>query len=519
MTNDEEGEIDIAMSQILQKNFRHTALRQGQRDIIQYILNGSNQTTNPADMICSFPTGYGKSISYLLPSIYLEGVIVVISPLCSLILDQTSKINENSNEKIAYNLSGSAVDSYEEERDAFNSTKRNKIIYCTPEKFSSVCFRSKLMNLHRKTNILYFVIDESHMLIQQGNSFRPDYLKLGIIRDLFPSVPIYCFSATCNHFTISALKKTLNLNFVTVFELAQKRDNLTLNVHCCYKRSVCYCVDSDCSWDHKSGYDSKCIMDVLKESKAGRTLVFSNTRVQVEGLHLAISSKYPKKNVQFYHAGIDAVTRTEIQIEFLNKNIDILIATGASFAVGVDMPDVDRIVMLGIPASIDDFVQALGRGGRRNQPYIVDIFIKQEEITKQGIIMKKTTEVDGNGVYSNMLDSFSLVERFVRESTSHGSCLVNLIQSFKNAKRKKIRVPYSDIKQVKIENLKVHRIDRIRWDRTHKTWYLPPLAIMPYAKRWESVGSVEIEKIEEKRCDKCTSCMYAKKLKTKKRKF
>ena len=432
MTNDDDEQLE----KILHENFRHNGLKQGQKDVIRYILNGSNDNNNPQDMICSFPTGYGKSISYILPAIYLNGPIVVISPLCSLILDQTSKINENSNGKIAFNLSGSAVDAYAEEREAFTSPNRNKIIYCTPEKLSTVSFRSKLINLHRKTKILYFVIDEGHLLIQHGHSFRPDYLKLGFIRESFPFIPIYCFSATCNNFTSALLKKILNLKFVTVFELTQKRDNLTLNVHCCYKRSICSCIESDCSWNTKSGYDSTCIMDVLKDSIAGATLVFANTRVDVQGLHLAISSKYPQKNVQFYHAGIDAITRIEIQTQFLNKTIDILIATGASFAVGVDMPDVDRIVMLGIPASIDDFLQALGRGGRRNQPYAVDVFIKQEDITKQGIVMKKTTEVDGNGVFSNMLDSFSLVERFVRESTSHSSCLVNLVQNFKNAKRK-----------------------------------------------------------------------------------
>jgi ATP-dependent DNA helicase RecQ len=502
---------------VLYEHFGHKTIRSGQKEVIDYIVDTTDSNGSVKDLICSFPTGYGKSISYILPALLNKSIIIVISPLLSLIADQTEKINRNQLKtgKIAYNLSDA-----DDECDFFSildMQSNTKILFCTPEKMAVGYFRGRILKIAKTCTISYIVVDEAHLLAVQGNTFRPDYLKLSIIRETFANTPIYCFSATINNFTISVLKKTLNLNFVQMFTIGQNRDNLHLNVH--YEinsLSACTCTVTGCNWKNNPTFDNDHILKSVSTWGAGEVLVFANTRQEVEAIGAIVKNKLSQKKVEFYHGGLAYDDRNTIQSRFLQGDIDILVATGASFAVGVDMPNVNRLVIFGIHNNIEDLLQAIGRGGRKGQPYYVDIFAKKAQIEKQRMIMKKELMSTKDTNFTNYtLDSFSIIRRFLDLSISRDSCLIEFLNRCSSAKRIKLRVPYNQLTELKERNKKQTPINRAKWDTATKTWYLTPLANTAHFKEWIHDTNTLIP-LEHTKCHRCTTCKNKSGIKRKK---
>jgi len=238
--------------------------------------------------------------------------ILVISPLCNLITDQFNQINANVlKKKIAYNLSSSkSIDEENiDEKEVFDTNGSEdgapRILFCTPEKLGTEIFRAKLMKKHKQTPFAYFVLDECHLIVESGNCFRADYMKVDWLRNELKDVPILCYSATCNHFVTDQIKSLLHMTNPTVFQNDNSKKNLFLSIHSVSKHNqTCKCGSKNCSWHSKSDITSDSIIKAVDYYQAGEVLVLCNSRSDVEKLNQHLQKILPSKIVEFYHAGL-----------------------------------------------------------------------------------------------------------------------------------------------------------------------------------------------------------------------
>jgi len=238
-------------------------------------------STSKKDVICRFRTGSGKSLTYLMPAILHAYTILVISPLCSLITNQVTQINNNvCKKKLAFNLSSSksAEEENLDEKEVVDTTvseeNRPRILFCTPEKLGTSAFRAKLVKMHKETTFSYFVLDECHLIIKSGNSFRSDYMKVDWFQDELKDVPILCYSATCNNFVTHQIKTLLHMNDPVVFENDNSKKNLFLSIHSVSKHNqICKCGSKNCTWHSKSDITNETILKAVNYYEGREVLV------------------------------------------------------------------------------------------------------------------------------------------------------------------------------------------------------------------------------------------------------
>jgi len=529
-------------SALLQHFFGLPGLREHQERMVDFILDPGNVRT---DAICTYPTASGKSLIYIMPALVQKSVILVVSPLCSLILDQTKQINANlAGERIAYNLSGSAENT-SDETDAFAlpvddctdqdeeqekeqqvpEKRQARILFCTPEKLACPGFRDKMQKFHAERPFSYFVIDECHLLIEQGYSFREKYLQTAWLREAFTTTRIFCFSATCSLFVSESLTRMFPLKpGVRTFELDAPKKNVHLNVHYVSKSTrKCQCSVHDCSWSFQSDACDKNIVRAAKFWGPGEVLVLTNTRSDVEKLTLHLQTAIPSHTVRAYHGQLDDKMRCSIQDEFLGGEIHILVATSASFGTGVNMPLVRKVVVVGVPSTVETMTQLIGRGGRNGEQYYVDFFVKEANMIKNGIMLKLESDKSPPSqakynVHQN--NSYSIVQRIMHDAHKNNRCILNTIQRASTAKRTVLNVRYSDLVEFKKTNKRCPPMDRAKWDSIIKKWYLPPMADGVLLAAW-GANAMSISQSRQKdeqtehdqsasqpdmRCRKCSNC-------------
>ncbi len=243
-----------AVDAVVDAMFPGMCLRRGQREVIDHVLR------NPAsDVICTFPTGYGKSLCYIVPALVRQQSCLVVSPLCSLIQDQCAKLNAGREDALAYNFTAGAANA----DDIFCDDRGGKgarFLFCTPERLAGDAFRRKLAAWHRASPFLYIVVDEAHLVAEHGYTFRPDYLKVGAIRSVLEGVAVLCFSATCNQHVQTCLRDTLLLRNVREFAPAPAAAKpVHIALHDTAKNGTCTCGSAACTWPRSRGIQKQCI--------------------------------------------------------------------------------------------------------------------------------------------------------------------------------------------------------------------------------------------------------------------
>ena len=309
----------------LKKYFGFDAFLDNQEDVVMDILKGN-------DLCVIMPTGAGKSLCYQLPILIKSGYGIIVSPLISLMKDQVDALRAKNLPAAYINSTVSVSDQQRILSDV--AIGEIKLLYVAPERFGMSAFQSLIE--HQAPSIM--IIDEAHCISQWGHDFRPSYLRLGDTIQQCEIEQVCAFTATATLQVREDIIKQLQRPDMILHAAGFKRPNLAFSV-------------LDCNTNQQK---SAAIHKLMKTP--GPTIIYASTRKAVE--QIASEFKFTP-----YHAGMTDEKRTEAQNKFMNDPCPMLVATNA-FGMGIDRPDVRRVIHYNIPGSLEAYYQEAGRAGR-----------------------------------------------------------------------------------------------------------------------------------------------------------
>lgn len=324
---------DKRIDEVLQKYFGFSGFKGDQKKIIKNVLKGR-------DSFVLMPTGGGKSLTYQLSSLLLEGTAIVISPLIALMKNQVDAMRSFSeDENVAHFMNSSLTKTQLQNVREDVLAGKTRLLYVAPESLT----KEENINFLRKINISFYAIDEAHCISEWGHDFRPEYRKIRPVIDQIQRSPIIALTATATPKVQHDIRKNLNiLDSSDVFKDSFYRPNLYYEVR------------------PKKKPTSQ-IIKFIKKNKGKSGIIYCLSRKKVEEL---------AKNLQVndiktlpYHAGMDSATRSKHQDMFLMEEVDVIVATIA-FGMGIDKPDVRFVIHYDMPKSLEGYYQETGRAGR-----------------------------------------------------------------------------------------------------------------------------------------------------------
>ncbi|MCR5612856.1 RecQ family ATP-dependent DNA helicase [Treponema sp.] len=289
--------------------------------------------------IVLLPTGAGKSMCFLVPSIMLPGPTLIIYPLLGLMADQERRMKEGQIESVTFR-GGQSIQEREENFKKLDNGA--KIIIANPEVLQS----NKLLERLKKYSISHIAIDEAHCTSEWGDSFRPAYLGLGeVIKKLDVKI-VTAFTATASPSVLSRIAEVLFDGDAHIVRSESDRPNIHYYVQYAYSKV-------------KALYK-------LCMTEQRPILVFCGTRHNAEETARELSEFFPNEQVKFYHAGLSRKEKTAVEKWYFPKKDAILCSTCA-FGMGIDKPDIRTVIHTSPSMTAESFVQEAGRGGRDRQ--------------------------------------------------------------------------------------------------------------------------------------------------------
>ena len=324
-------------NEILKRYWGYDDFRGVQREIIESIGSGH-------DTLGLMPTGGGKSVTFQVPALAMEGVCIVITPLIALMKDQVHHLRQRG-------IIAAAIYSGMHRDDIIRILENcilgtTKLLYVSPERLGSDLFQAKL----RHMRVSFITVDEAHCISQWGYDFRPSYLKIADIRHICPDVPVLALTATATPKVVDDIcaKLTLNSKLSTsfrVFRMSFERKNLTY--------LVSHATDKQADLIH--------LLDGMK----GSAIVYVRSRRHAREVAEMLTEA--GLSATFYHAGLESAVKDQRQRDWQHDRVRIMVATNA-FGMGIDKSDVRMVVHYDCPDSIEAYFQEAGRAGRDGQP-------------------------------------------------------------------------------------------------------------------------------------------------------
>lgn len=331
--------------EILRKYWGYDSFREKQLDIINSVLAGN-------DTLGLLPTGGGKSITFQVPALLLPGLTIVVTPLISLMKDQVDNLR-------ALDIPAAAIHSgltRAEQKLAFDRCRlgKIKILYLSPEKLQGKAFLDRLTEI----DVSLIVVDEAHCISQWGYDFRPSYLKIANLRNIYPEAPILALTASATPEVTADIMAQLRFRTQNLFSKSFNRPNISYIVRM---------TDSK----------SQMLLRVLK-STSGCAIVYVRSRRRTK--EVAEFLQQSGISAEFYHAGLSAEIKNDKQNRWKNDQVRVMVATNA-FGMGIDKPDVRTVVHIDPTSSLEEYYQEAGRAGRDGKPSYA-VFITSPGVDK-----------------------------------------------------------------------------------------------------------------------------------------
>jgi len=323
----------LNLTETLKKYFGFDTFKGEQEQIIRNLLDGN-------DTFVLLPTGGGKSLCYQLPSLLMDGVAIVISPLIALMKNQVDAMRHYGEEDgVAHFLNSSLNKSAIDQVKSDILSGKTKLLYVAPESLT----KEDNVEFLKNVKISFYAVDEAHCISEWGHDFRPEYRRIRPIINLIGQAPIIALTATATQKVREDIKKILGMPNAKEFKSSFNRPNLYYEVR------------------RKTNDIDKDIIKFIKANPGKSGIIYCLSRKKVE--ELAEILKANGINASAYHAGMDSSARSAVQDDFIKENIDVIVATIA-FGMGIDKPDVRFVIHYDMPKSLEGYYQETGRAGR-----------------------------------------------------------------------------------------------------------------------------------------------------------
>ncbi len=381
--------------QILKNTFGFNQFRGQQEEIINAVISGN-------DALVIMPTGGGKSLCYQIPALKLEGLTVVVSPLIALMNDQVAALKQLD---IAAETLHSNIESSTEIYNKIESEGLD-LLYVSPEKLLS----DRFLGFLKKQKICLFAVDEAHCVSVWGNDFRPEYVKLAILKQEFAHVPIIALTATADHATQLDIITQLNLSIPKTFLASFERTNIKTQVKPGQRR-----VEQIQRFLHSHSNEAGIVYCLSRKSTENIAAKLTGMGYQAEA----------------YHAGLDSNIRHKVQSDFQNDHLQIVCATIA-FGMGIDKPNIRWVIHYNMPKNIEGYYQEIGRAGRDGQESEALLFYSWGDyLNLQRFIKESDADQTFKNVQKAKLDR---IWQFATAMSCRTNLVLNYFGEFRNTK-------------------------------------------------------------------------------------